>query len=192
MLDELNVKQLSLGGPPSIKRIPVLNLRILGPKLGSRLPAVQQALRDATDSQSFVIDWQGLTLTLPNSEKITLSHGEYTVKVEAAPGWVAEEDSGYLVGFPIIITPELAQEGLARELVHRLQTMRRTAGFDIADTIETWYEGDADIAQVVAAHQEYIRQETLSRALTQGRAEGGYAEELTVDGHTVRLTVKKT
>jgi len=90
------------------------------------------------------------------------------------------------------ITPELATEGMAREIVHRLQTMRRSAGFDIADHIVTCYQGDAYVAQVMTDFTDYIKQETLSQRLVEGVAEeGAFAESYKLAGHEVLLGVQK-
>ena len=88
------------------------------------------------------------------------------------------------------ITPELADEGLARELVHRLQTMRRSAGFDIADYIVTYYQGGPTIQRVMLKHGPYIKQETLSRDLVEGiPKEGVYTESHRIAGEEVTLGV---
>ncbi len=92
------------------------------------------------------------------------------------------------------LTPELEAEGMAREIVHRLQTMRRLAGFDIADHIETYYEAGEYIRRVMTADTtaEYIKQETLSRHLTEGLPAGvDYQETFKLGGHDVLLGVKK-
>jgi isoleucyl-tRNA synthetase len=92
------------------------------------------------------------------------------------------------------IPESLKAEGMAREIVHRIQTMRRSAGFEIADHILTYYEGDdfsvGIIGDTVLA--EYIRQETLSNELILGiHGQGVYAETFKLDGHQVKLGVKK-
>ena len=92
------------------------------------------------------------------------------------------------------ITPELAAEGMARKLVHRLQTMRRAAGFDIADYISTYYQGDEYIRQIMQNDDlaNYIRQETLSRQLVSGEPTGdAYTESFKLSGHEVTLGVVK-
>ena len=92
------------------------------------------------------------------------------------------------------ITPELANEGMAREIVHRIQTMRRSAGFEIADHIVTYYEGDDCINQVMTDGQlaDYIKQETLSDRLVESApTEGAFSESFKLEGHQVKLGVVK-
>jgi len=98
----------------------------------------------------------------------------------------------YLVAVPAELSPELQAEGMAREIVHRLQTMRRTAGFDIADHIITYYQGEDYIRQVMADFADYIKQETLSRQLIEGVPEEGvFTERYKLSGYDILLGVKR-
>jgi isoleucyl-tRNA synthetase len=108
------------------------------------------------------------------------------------PDWPVAEEGGVVVIIDTDLTPELADEGLARELVHRLQTLRRSAGFDIADYIETYYQGGPAVKRVMEKFAPYIRQETLSRKLAEGNPpEGGFSKSQVIDGNKVMLAVKR-
>ncbi len=87
--------------------------------------------------------------------------------------YVVSSEGVYSVAVPTEISPELRAEGMAREIVHRIQNMRRSAGFDIADYIVTYYQGEAYMKQVVGEYTDYIKQETLSRQLVEGTPEEG-------------------
>jgi len=90
------------------------------------------------------------------------------------------------------IPQELADEGMARELVHRIQTMRRAAGFEIADHIYTYYQGNADVKRVMDEHSEYIMQETLSNELIAGPPrEEAYLQTYKIQGIDTTLAVKR-
>jgi len=98
----------------------------------------------------------------------------------------------YYVAIPTEISPELAAEGMAREIVRRLQTMRRSAGFDIADYIDTYYQGEAYVRQVMEDFADYIKQETLSRQLVEGvPGEGVFAESHKLGGYDILLGVRR-
>lgn len=98
----------------------------------------------------------------------------------------------YFVAIPTEISPELQAEGMAREIVHRLQMARRSAGFDIADYIITHYQGDDYIKQVIANFADYIKQETLSRRLVEGEPEAGaFVVEHELGGYKIKLGVRK-
>ncbi len=100
----------------------------------------------------------------------------------------------YNVAIPTEISPQLQAEGVAREIVRRLQEMRRSAGFDIADRIVTYYQGEADIRQVMKDKDlaDYIKQETLSLKLVEGAPpEGAFAESYRLGDHEILLGVKR-
>lgn len=104
----------------------------------------------------------------------------------------AVSETGYTVAISTDITPELAAEGMARDIVHRLQMMRRSAGFEIADYINTYYTGDEYIRQVMTDFAEYIKRETLSRELVEADApENISSEEYKPAGHEMKLAVAK-
>jgi len=108
------------------------------------------------------------------------------------PGYVVSSEGGYSVAVPTEIPPELEAEGMAREIVRRLQAMRRSAGFDIADHIITYYQGEAYIKQVMEDFADYIKQETLSRQLVEGVPEEGvFTERHKLSGYDILLGVKR-
>jgi isoleucyl-tRNA synthetase len=114
--------------------------------------------------------------------------------VDAMPvtDWPLVSEGDLTVMLDTDIPPELAAEGMAREIVRRLQTMRRSAGFDIADHITTYYQGDAYLKQVMADFAEYIRQETLSEQLVEGvPEEGAFTESYKLSGYDLLLGVKR-
>jgi len=105
---------------------------------------------------------------------------------------VVAEEAGYHVALSTTITPELADEGLARDLVHRLQTMRKNAGFDIADYIVTYYQGSGEIVRIMEKHSGYVRQETLSRELVEGPPPAtAHVEEQRIAGQAITLAVER-
>jgi isoleucyl-tRNA synthetase len=118
---------------------------------------------------------------------------DFDVEVTDAPGFAVVEEAGYLVALDTRLTPELIQEGLARELVHRLNTMRREAGFRLEDRIVTFYAADDELRPLFERYGEYIRQETLSQRLEPGApgTDGVHAEDVRLDGHLVRLGVQR-
>ena len=107
-------------------------------------------------------------------------------------GYMVSSEGNCAVAVPTEISPELVSEGLAREIVHRLQMMRRSAGFDIADYIVTYYQGEAYMRQVIASFADYIKQETLSRQLIEGvPGEGAFTESYKLGDYDILLGVKR-
>ncbi|MBA7706493.1 Isoleucine--tRNA ligase [subsurface metagenome] len=115
--------------------------------------------------------------------------------VDVLPGadWPSVSEGDLAVMLDTEISPELQAEGKAREIVRRLQTMRRSAGFDITDHIVTFYQGEAYVKQVMKDFAEYIKQETLSEQLVEGApGEGVFTESYKLGGYDLLLGVKKT
>ena len=112
-----------------------------------------------------------------------VSIGHYTASLEA----------GYLVAVNGEITAELAEEGLARELVHRIQGLRRAANFEVTDHIQTWYDGPEELTGVMRGNfSDYIREETLSDHVEAGPPpEGSKSETAKIDGQEITLAVHK-
>ncbi len=118
------------------------------------------------------------------------------VSVEATEGWSAAEESGYVALIDTRITPELAGEGLARELVRRLQDLRREAGLEVTDRIRVTWRGDAEVGKVMADHGPAIAEEVLALSLDAGDGSGALPEgaattTANLDGHEVTLAVVK-
>ena len=105
--------------------------------------------------------------------------------------WVSLE-GGYMVAVDTSITPDLGEEGLARELVHRIQNLRRAANFEITDRINTYYQGPEKVARIMKGFADYIQQETLSAELVDGEpVDGAHSETQKVEGEEVVLGVRK-
>ena len=109
--------------------------------------------------------------------------GQYTATLEA----------GYMVAIDRQITPELAEEGIAREVVHRIQGLRRAANFDVTDRIQTWYHAPDDLSRVMRGNfAPYIREETLSDQLQPGHPpDGAQSETAKIEGQEITLSVRR-
>jgi isoleucyl-tRNA synthetase len=116
---------------------------------------------------------------------------EETAELEKA-GYVVVTEGSHAVAISKDIPDELLAEGVAREIVRRLQTMRRSAGFDIADHIVTCYRGDDYINRVMSDFADYIKQETLSKELVEGvPGAGAFSESHKLSGHEITLGVRR-
>jgi isoleucyl-tRNA synthetase len=192
VLEELNVKELHIIEQDSdFFEYQVLpNLPVLGPKYGRDVGRIQGALRQA-DKAALVREVSaGRNVTL---DGIELLPDELLVSMSGKPGYAVAEEAGYAVAVTTEITPELADEGLARELVRRIQEMRKSAGFDISDRIRVFHTGDAEVARVLESPQwrDYVAQETLADAVAAG-SDGAYSEQHDIDGRKVTLAVART
>jgi isoleucyl-tRNA synthetase len=187
--EELNIRRVSvLDDEREVAAIDVkADMSRIGPRFGADTRNVLAALSKADPSDVYAAVAAGGSVTVGDYE---LEPEDIVVTSSEIAGYSVVSEGGYSVAVTTEITPELELEGRARELVHLVQNMRRSAEFDIADHIVTYYDGDEALVEVIAAHGDYIRQETLSRELTRGvPPEGAYTEEQKVNGLGVVLGV---
>ena len=121
-----------------------------------------------------------------------LTPSEVTISTRAKAGFAAAESEGYTLVLDTRLTPALLQAGLARELVHRIQTMRKDAGFEVEDRIVTRFDASGELATVFDHFGEYIKQETLSVALESNGAGDGHAWTGKIEGEPVTIRVAQT
>ena len=191
ILEELNIKTLEFVSDESqVVLFDVKpNLPALGPKYGRDVPRISKALADLNPADVARKASSGQTIEVAEWK---LLPSEVLVNSHPKPGYAVVAEAGYVVAIDTSVSAELQAEGLVRELVHRLQSMRKSAGFDIADYITTYYDGDGAVVDVVKNYSDYIKQETLSRDLVQGPPTGGaYQETHKLDGAEVVLGVSR-
>ena len=127
----------------------------------------------------------------PIAKQVLEQAGEETETILSVENYSVSLDGGYMVAVDADISPELAEEGLVREVVHRIQGMRRSANFDVTDRIVTYYQGPSEFADVMqGAFADYIRDETLSTQLVDGSPDKEAATESTkIEGMEITLAV---
>lgn len=187
--EELNIRLVSiLDDEREVAAIDVkADMSRIGPRFGPETRNVLAALSKADPSEVHAAVAAGSGVTVGD---YVLEPEDIVVTSSEIEGYSVVSEGGYSVAVTTEITLELELEGRARELVHLVQNMRRSAGFDIADHIVTYYDGDEALDEVVAVHGDYIRQETLSRELTRGVApQGAHSEEQKVNGLAAVLGV---
>ena len=163
--DELNVKELALTTQKKeLVNYEILPLpHLLGKKYGKLFPKLGATVA--------TLDADALIQSLQKDQRveievddrvITLLSEEIEVRTQPKEGYILAEEQGMIVGVNTVVTEELKIEGLARDIVRRIQNQRKDAGFDIADQIETYYEAGPKLTEVFIAHGDYIVSETLS------------------------------
>ncbi|SUZ90898.1 uncharacterized protein METZ01_LOCUS43752 [marine metagenome] len=127
----------------------------------------------------------------PIAKQVSEQAGDQVETILSVENFSVSLEGGYLVAVDGDISPELAEEGLAREVVHRIQGMRRSADFDVTDRIVTYYQGPSEFANVMKGFfSDYIRNETLSTQLVDGTPEAESATESTkIEGMEITLAV---
>jgi isoleucyl-tRNA synthetase len=169
------------------------NFRSLGKRYGKRTPAVAAAAAALTADQLRDLE-RGVSATLEvGGESATFEAEDVVVEREVASDWLVGSDGPYVVALDPRLTEELRGEGYAREMVNRVQRLRKEAGFQFTDRIGLWISGDGPVLDAVRSHTEYIRTETLARRLEVGsRAPAPDLEqEVAIDGHGVVVGVQR-
>ncbi|MGW8250204.1 MAG: DUF5915 domain-containing protein, partial [Anaerolineales bacterium] len=193
--DELNVKALEFvseaGALVDYRILP--DNKLLGPRFGAQFPKLRAALAALDPAQVAAAVSAGNPVALEmDGERFELSPEELLVETLPAEGLAVATDKLATVAVDATLTPELKAEGLAREVVRRIQAMRKEAGFDIADRITTYYRGSEELEAVFQTWSDYIQAETLTTKLVSGNPpEGVYIETHRVDGQELVLGVKQ-
>ena len=191
--DELNVKMLNFTTQEKElvdhKIVPLLP--ILGKKYGSLLPELRKAIvgLDANSVLQMLEEHQGLRVKVDN-KVITLLPEEFEVRAKPKEGYKVVGEEDITVGVYTKITNDLKKEGLAREIVRRIQNQRKEARFAIADHIKVYYEAGPSLTEVFKTHENYIASETLATSITQARIpKGAYIAHYKVDEKPLKIGV---
>jgi isoleucyl-tRNA synthetase len=166
---------------------------VLGPKFGADFPKLRAALLDldAAEVAAKVAAEQTITLDV-SGENIVLNPEDVLISTDAAEGLATAADKLVTVAIDTVITPELRSEGLAREVVRRIQAQRKNADFNIEDRITTWYSAEGEMAAVFETWGAYIQAETLTLELITAEPPAeAFLESHKVDGQEITIGVKR-
>ncbi len=196
LAEEINVKEIEVvsevGELVNYKLLP--NNRELGPRFGKQFPQVRAALMalNAAEAASVLQSGEALQVEV-GGEMVDLTSKEVLVQTESRGGLAVASDKGVTVAVDTELTPELVQEGYARDLVRTINNMRKEAGLDIADRIKLAFQTGADIAAAMDHYADYIKQETLAVELKNGAMEQAlFQETVTIGGEAVELALQKS
>ena len=191
--EELNVKQVTFTDDMSMFTAYNFKpqLKTLGPKYGKQLGEIRTLLAGLDGSAAKKeLDGKGtLTLHLSTGD-IELAPEDLLIEMTRSERWFSVEDGSVTVAIDTELTPELVEEGFVRELVSKLQTMRKEAGFNVEDHIAVFAAGNDKIAALMEKNKAAIASDVLADAMTTGGLEG-YTKEWDINGETVTLGVKR-
>ena len=189
VLDELNAKTLELIDDASglVERTLYPLLPIIGPRHGSAVGAVMAGARAGS--------WQLLDDGRAEVGGVMLAADEFQLTARARPGHEVAEEGDLMVALDTLLTPDLEAEGLAREIGHRLQGLRRAAGYAVSDRIVAAVSGDPLLIARLAGHRDWLAAETLAAELLiapDGElADPDRSEVVELDGGSLRLAVRR-
>ena len=193
IMSEVNVKGINyVGGDAGIlvKRIKP-DFKKLGPKFGKNMKAAAQALTSLEQSQIAQFEKDGKIVLTLNGEEAVVELADVEVISEDIPGWLVANDGNITVALDITITDDLRKEGIARELVNRIQNVRKSKDFNITDRIVVKITPDEHVNDAVAQFKDYIAKQVLAVAIELAPVEGTDVIALDMDDYELKITVDK-
>ena len=191
--DELNVKEVKFANDVEsfISYSFKPQLRTVGPKYGKLLNGIRTALAEinGTEAMNELRSTGLLTLDI-NGNKVELSEEDLLIETAQTEGYVTEADGDISVVLDTNLTPELIEEGFIREIVSKVQTMRKEAGFEVMDKIHIYAKDNDRILELMKNHKEEIMSEVLAEDMTLGTTDG-YVKEWNINKEPVVLGVAK-
>ena len=189
---EVNVKEIELISDDSgilVKQIKP-DFKKLGPRFGPDMKIVAGLIMQFGPDEIKTLEHTGSIAIEINGKNGTLSIEDVVITSQDIEGWLVANAGGLTVALEVTITEELKQEGICRELVNRIQNLRKDSGYDVVDRILIQVQETPELAQAIAHFGDYIKQETLADQLNLvNQIEGGL--EVTFDGITTKLSIKK-
>ena len=192
--DELNVKKAEFKDDISNLTTYTFKpqLKTVGPKYGKFLGKIQAALKELDGNKAMAELNENGVLKFPEIDPgIELAKEDLLISEEAEPGYVTNTNGNVTVVLDTNLTPELIEEGFVRELISKIQTMRKEAGFEVMDRISVGYSGNEKIKDIFERNKEEISHEVLADSIEEGVLSEGHEKEWNINGEKVSLSVKK-
>ena len=191
--DELNVKEVKFADDVEsfISYSFKPQLRTVGPKYGKLLGGIRQALTDINGTAAMnELRTNGVLKLDINGNDVELTEEDLLIETAQTEGYVSESDGETSVVLDTNLTPELIEEGFVREIISKIQTMRKEAGFEVMDKIVVYAHGNDKIQDVMKVHEDEIKSEVLADEMVLGETDG-YVKEWNINKEAVTMGVKK-
>jgi isoleucyl-tRNA synthetase len=189
---EVNVKEIELideGSGMLVKQIKP-DFKALGPRFGKDMKAVAAVISDFDQKQIATLEKDGEISVFINEKNTTLALADVLISSQDIAGWLVANAEGVTVALDVTITPELRNEGISRELVNRIQNLRKDSGFEVTDRIEVALQENEKLKTAVNQNLAYIKEETLTDVLQfYPKVEEG--TEIAFDDIETRISIKK-
>ena len=191
--DELNVKSIEILHDASkfVKYKIKPQLKTLGPKYGAKLGAIRKFLDECNTGEIVATVKAGKTYnTVIDGTEVEFTLDDLLISSESMEGYVSESENGLTVVLDTHITEELLLEGIEREIVSKVQTMRKEAGFEVTDRIVLYYEAEGNALKVLENQNASVAEDVLAVKVVKG-INGGYVKQWNINGEDVTLSVEK-
>jgi isoleucyl-tRNA synthetase len=193
-MSEVNVKEIELIENTTgliTKRIKP-NFKTLGPKYGKQMKQIAALVAGFSQDQIAAIEASAETLLDVDGEKITVTPADFEITSEDMPGWLVATEGKLTVALDITITDDLRAEGIARELINRIQNIRKDSGFEVTDKIRVEIEQQEFVLPALKSFADYIASQTLAVEIEGVPSPSGeFVVESEVDEQPVRIAVTK-
>ncbi|RYJ41488.1 isoleucine--tRNA ligase [Flavobacterium beibuense] len=164
---EVNVKEIELMDDASgvlVKQVKP-NFKVLGPRFGKDMGLISKEIQNFSQEQINEIERNGSLNVVISGKSITLTNEDIEISSQDIEGWLVANSNGITVALDITITDDLKKEGIARELVNRIQNIRKDSGFEVTDRIKVYLKDNDTLEQAVKSNESYIKSETLTDEL---------------------------
>ena len=189
---EVNIKEIELLEDASdilVKQIKP-NFKVLGPRFGKDMKAIAGVVNALTAEEIQKIEQNGSFEVEINGKSITLGLDDVEITSQDIEGWLVANEGALTVALDVTITEDLRGEGIARELVNRIQNLRKDSGFDVTDRIDVLLQKDENIVNAINSNIDYIKTETLTEEL-EIKDEVNNGIEIAFDDITTKLSIQK-
>ena len=194
IMNEVNVKRIELVAETAgliTKRVKP-NFKTLGPKYGKYMKQIAALTAAFTQEQIAAVESAPETTLDLGGERITVTAADFEITSEDMPGWLVTSEGKLTVALDITVTDDLRREGVARELINRIQNIRKDSGFEVTDRIRVEIEAKEAVVGAVAAYADYIGQQTLARDVrTTALPEGEFVVDSEIDEEPLKIAVTK-
>lgn len=191
--DELNVKSINFTMDYSTifvkKADPVF--KNIGPKFGKLVNQATELIRAFSDAEIDQLEQHGKLPLEISDKKVEISKDDIVIQIENRIGYVVEKDEELAIALNTNLTESLVNEGVAREIVNRIQNMRKDADFNVMDRIEVFYEGSEKIEKAISSMAENIMNEVLAEKLVNKIERHDPLRELTINNEKLTISIKK-
>jgi len=194
IMTETNIKEVEFLSDSSdvlVKRIKA-NFKVLGPKYGKIMKQVSSAIMAMSQKDIALLEREGIFNFTVEGQNVSIGTEDVEIISEDIPGWLVANEGKITVALDINITPELVEEGIAREFINRIQNMRKENGFDVTDKINIFIESHPEMDAAITNYKDYICSQTLGNTIKiVGKTEQNNYVTVEVNNFETRMSVEK-
>lgn len=190
--EEVNVKSIEFvdESSPLVRKAAAPNFRTLGPKFGKSVNLVAKRIREMTPLEVLELEKSGTFRTTVGESEVEIAIADVSVATQNIEGWIVESLDGLTVALDATLSPELIQEGIAREFVNRIQNLRKESGLEVSDRIRIFLSDPGAIGQAVRSMEGYVCNETLAEEIVSS-GEPQSSADFEIDGQTISVGISK-